>query len=89
MYACPHCNQPGLSVSRRMCLGPAIPAACTSCGQKIGAPWIKSLVALLPFGLGILGTAVAPSVVVSALSVLVGAAAMFALFFTFVPLEKR
>ncbi len=89
MYPCPHCNQPGLSVLRRAFLGPAIPATCTSCGQKIGVPWTRSLIAVVPFVLGMLGADLATSVAVSALSVLVGGAVMFALFFMFVPLEKR
>lgn len=89
MYACPHCNQPGLSVLRRAWLGPALPATCASCGRKIGVPWTKSLIALLPFLLGVAAAAVASSVALSALSVLAGTAAMFALFFRFVPLEKR
>jgi len=39
MYICPHCNQPGISVLRKLYLGPAIPATCKNCGKKVGVPW--------------------------------------------------
>ncbi|WP_191615370.1 hypothetical protein [Pelagicoccus enzymogenes] len=38
MQNCPHCNEPGLSVSRKLTLGPANAANCENCGKKIGVP---------------------------------------------------
>jgi hypothetical protein len=89
VYLCPHCNKPGISVLRRACLGPGIPATCTACGAKVGVPWGKSAIALLPFVLAILIAPSMPSMAVSVLVWLVGAVAMFVLFFTIVPLIKK
>ena len=88
-YSCPHCKQPGISALRRACLGPAIPATCSSCGRKVGVPWSKSCIASTPFVLAMLATALIPSVAVSAVVLVFGAVAMFALFFLYVPLERR
>ena len=53
MHACPHCGGPGISTLRRWSLGPALPATCQSCGRKIGVPWGRSMLTLVPFLLGI------------------------------------
>jgi hypothetical protein len=89
VYLCPHCNKPGISALRRACLGPAIPATCTACGAKIGVPRGKSAMALLPFLLAILVASFMPSLTLAVLVWLVGAAAMFVLSFTIVPLVKK
>jgi hypothetical protein len=89
MYACPHCQQPGISAMRRAFLGPATPATCVACGRKVGVPWGKSYVAVAPFALSFLGAAQMPSLALGALLVAVGAAAMFALFYLYVPLIAK
>ena len=89
MYLCPHCSKPGVSVLRRAFLGPAIAATCSSCGGKVGVPWGKSMIALSPFLLAILGSAFAPSFAAAAAIWVAGAVVMFVLFFTFVPLVKE
>jgi hypothetical protein len=89
VYLCPHCNKPGVSVLRRACLGPTIPATCTACGAKVGVPWDKSAIAFLPFLLAILVSPFIPSPVLTVLVWVIGAVAMFVVFFTFVPLIKK
>ena len=89
MYLCPHCNKPGISVLRRAYLGPGVPATCTACGAKVGVPWSKSAIALLPFLLAILVAPSMPSLALSVLVWLLGAVAMIVLFFTIVPLIKK
>ena len=89
MYLCPHCNKPGISVLRRACLGPGFPATCTACGAKVGVPWGKNAIALLPFLLAILIASFMPSLALAVLVWLVGAVAMLVLFFTIVPLIKK
>ena len=74
---------------RRAFLGPAVPAACSVCGRKIGVPYGKSIVAAAPLIAAILLGVIAPNLAVQVLELVVGAIAMFALFFKFVPLEKR
>jgi ribosomal protein S27E len=44
MQRCPHCGQSGISFTRKMFLGPAIPASCRVCGKLIGVPWSAMLV---------------------------------------------
>lgn len=89
MYACPHCNNPGISMLRRAFLGTAIPATCTSCGAKVGVPLGKSAVAFLPCLLAMVAARHLPTFTLAAIAWLVGAAAMFILWFTFVPLVKK
>ncbi len=89
-YLCPHCAEPGLSALRRSYLGPAVPARCTACGNKIGIPYGRSVVATIPFLVAIMFT---PLVIFEPLAVAAlitcGAIVMFALFYRWVPLEKR
>jgi len=37
-YACPHCNDDGISIIRKIFLGPVLPATCSKCGGKVGVP---------------------------------------------------
>ena len=89
MYTCPHCNQPGISVLRRAALGPATPATCTACGRKVGVPAGRTLVAVAPFIVAVTVAPYAPTPALSIAAWVVGALAMFVLFFKFVPLVKR
>jgi hypothetical protein len=43
---CPTCGERGLSVARKLSLGPARSILCASCGARIGVPWIPSLLVL-------------------------------------------
>jgi hypothetical protein len=89
MHACPHCNQPGISVLRRAFLGPAIPATCVACGRDVGVPWGKSLIALSPFLASRVFTPLLSSGPLAVAAVVVGAGATFALFYLCVPLVPR
>lgn len=53
---CPHCGKPGISILRKMCLGPAVPAKCELCGKKVGVPY-TSMLATIPFVAAILASA--------------------------------
>ncbi len=48
MHVCPHCQKPGISFARRMCLGPVNPATCRVCGGKVGVPY-SSMWTVFPF----------------------------------------
>lgn len=52
-------------------------------------PYGKSIVVVAPFIAAILFGVIAPNLAVHVLALVVGAIAMFALFFMFVPLVKR
>ena len=45
---CPHCNRPGISTLRRAFLGPALPAKCRNCGRRVGVPFARSFVVIMP-----------------------------------------
>lgn len=49
MYICPHCNKPGITLFRKLSLGPVLPATCKSCHKKVGGPYLSSLLAFTPF----------------------------------------
>ncbi|MGE0713074.1 MAG: hypothetical protein AB7N76_35145 [Planctomycetota bacterium] len=48
---CPRCGGPGITLLRKLSLGPALPATCASCGGKVGVPWRVLLFPVLPFTL--------------------------------------
>ena len=48
MYKCPHCGKPGISVWRKLCLGPLIPAICKQCGNEVGVPY-SAIFFIFPF----------------------------------------
>jgi uncharacterized membrane protein len=89
MLICPHCNQKGITYLRRSLLGPAVSAKCSACGEKIGVPWGKSALAILPAILAVfLGNQFlkAPEYY---FVVALGAVVMALLFFFYVPLIKK
>ena len=45
---CPHCGKPGISVMRKICLGPAWAATCRACGKKVGVPYKAMVLAAIP-----------------------------------------
>jgi hypothetical protein len=55
MLDCPHCQQPGVSVLRKLFLGPALPTTCHRCGQKVGVPYWSVLVGV-PYVLVLAGS---------------------------------
>ena len=54
MYLCPICNQPGIPVWYKLCLGPAFPARCKQCGKKVGLPsytMLTTITTVIPLAL--------------------------------------
>jgi len=64
-------------------------ATCSVCGQNVGVPWTRTLLAVLPFILAIAVSPLVESPVLRVVLWLLGAVATWFLFFTFVPLIKR
>ena len=84
---CPHCGKPGISIMRKMFLGPAVPATCQACGEKIGVPY-TAMLAGLPFLAAVVVTLSSPfGWKVAAWTG--GALAMSAIHYWWVPLERR
>jgi len=48
MYKCPHCGKPGISVWRKLCLGPLIPAICKQCGNEVWVPYSSAMFVMIP-----------------------------------------
>ncbi len=48
MFLCPHCNKPGITLIRKLFLGPALPATCKSCHKKVGVPYLSTFLACTP-----------------------------------------
>ncbi len=86
---CPQCQQPGMSALRFLHLGPALPSHCEYCGRRIGVPFGRSMLAILPFIAAILGAPFVESLPLRVATVVLGTAAMLGLWFFWVPLEKR
>lgn len=89
MYACPHCNKPGISLLSRATLGPALPAKCAACGAKVGVPWGSSFLALLPLMTGLLVSAFLTDRTLGAIALAVGACVTVLLSHKFVPLIRK
>ena len=89
MYACPHCNKPGISLLRRATLGPALPAKCAACGAKVGVPWGRSFLALVPLLAGLLVSTLPTNRTLGAVALVVGALVSLFLSHKFVPLIRK
>ena len=85
---CPHCGKPGITVMRKMSLGPAVPATCKSCGKKVGVPYIAML-AVIPFFAAIFGSALVEPFSLKAAICVGGVVAMTIIHMRWVPLEPR
>ena len=85
--ACPYCGKPGISVIRKMFLGPAVPATCKACGEKIGVPY-AAMFAGVPFVAAVLVTISSPFWLKATLWTL-GALMMSAIHYWWVPLQRR
>jgi hypothetical protein len=87
LLECPHCHQPSISIWRKMWLGPAASAKCSSCGGAVSVPW-SAMLAGTPFFAAILVT---PLISAAAAVVLwvAGAAVMAFLHYRFVPLIAK
>ena len=87
MYNCPHCGRPGISIIRKLFLGPGIPAKCRVCGRKVNVPR-TSMIAVIPF---VIGTSTARFVEAMAAKVLLwiaGFLVMIIIVELFFPLER-
>jgi hypothetical protein len=89
MYACPHCGKPGISLFRRACLGPAIPATCMTCGRKVGVSWGKSMMSSLPLIMAVIIAQFTRNAALSASIWITGIIVTFVLNFKFVPLVRK
>ncbi len=85
---CPHCGKPGISVIRKMCLGPAVPATCKACGKKVGVPY-KAMLAGVPFLAALLGSALVEPFALKAALWIGGFVVMAVIHMRWVPLEPR
>jgi hypothetical protein len=85
---CPHCGKPGISVFRKLCLGPAMPATCKVCGKKVGVPY-SSMLVVAPFIVAIVATAAVEPLALKAALWIVGFVVMAVIYMRWVPLEPR
>lgn len=89
MLRCPHCGGPGISTWRKIYLGPTFPANCRTCGRKIGVPYVRSLLGLLPILVASVAIVSVDAWSIRVLCVVVGAAGALYVFLRYVPLIQR
>ena len=85
---CPHCGKPGISVLRKMFLGPAVRTACKTCGEKVGVPWI-SMLGSIPAFVAVAAISLAESYEVKGVILLVTVVLLAIANLLWVPLERR
>ena len=85
---CPHCGNAGISVLRKMCLGPAVPATCKACGKKVGVPY-AAMLAAIPFLTAIAGSTLVEPFALKAVLWAGGFVVMAVCHMRWVPLEPR
>lgn len=85
---CPHCGKPGISMMRKLALGPAVPATCLSCKRKVGVPWC-SFLSGGPFVGAYLVFASTGNTQIGVAVLLLGGATTLVIHGRYVPLEKR
>jgi len=88
MCTCPHCNKPGVSLLRKLCLGPAMPATCKECGRKVGVPY-SSMLAFIPFGVAIILVQIVDSTTLQMGIWVVGFLLYAVIHMKFVPLVRK
>lgn len=88
MYKCPHCGEPGISKIRKLFLGPAVPATCKACGQKVGVPYTVMIIAL-PFLIALGLSVSVESFMIKVAIWIVGFLLMSTIHMLWIPLEKR
>lgn len=86
---CPHCEKPGISVLRKLFLGPALPATCKACGKKVGVPYTASLMANTPFLAAFVASFFVESFVFKAALWVAGIIVVTIIEIRWVPLEPR
>jgi hypothetical protein len=86
--SCPHCGKPGISILRRMCLGPAVPATCNACGKKVGVPY-TTMLAVIPFVAAILASGLIEHFALKAALWVSGCIVMIIIHLLCFPLEPR
>lgn len=85
---CPHCGNPGVSFLRKMYMGPAISAACRSCGKRVGVPYTAMLAIIPLLVVGPVALAV-ESHALGAVLLIAGFTAMSYIHMCWIPLEPR
>jgi len=86
---CPHCERHGITLLRKLFLGPAVPATCKECGRKIGVPYVYSLLAFIPGVVAIFGLGFVDPFAIKA-AILVGGVVVVSLLQVYwVPLARR
>ena len=89
LLSCPRCGYRGLSIVRKLFLGPALPARCKVCRRKVGVPYLKFLAAGIPLLAALLVFPVIQLRWAEALLGVLGFAATSLVVVYWVPLEKR
>ena len=85
---CPHCGKSGISVMRKMFLGPALTATCKACGKTVGVSYMAML-AIIPFLAGMYGTALVEPFPLKVVLGVGGFVVMAIIHILWVPLEPK
>ena len=86
---CPHCGKPGISLMRKMFLGPAVPATCKTCGKKVGVPYMSMLATIAFVAAALLGSALVEPLALEA-AIWIGCFVVVSVIhMRWVPLEPR
>jgi hypothetical protein len=88
MYKCPHCGEYGISMMRKMFLGPAYPATCKVCKKKVGVPY-TAMLAGIPFVIAIIIATLVDPIAVKVLLWNGGFILTAIIHMLWVPLEPR
>jgi hypothetical protein len=84
---CPHCGKRAIPFLRKAVMGPAVPAKCRCCGEKVGVPF-SSILTIIPIVLAIAAAQNVSSPATKALLWLAGVGIAVLLHWKFVPLVK-
>ena len=83
---CPHCGEIGISFIRKATLGPAFPAKCKVCGEKMTVKMLPLLLTSIPLLIPVImanSTGYTPEII---LAIITGLLATSSLTVRFVPL---
>jgi hypothetical protein len=89
MFECPHCSQPGITLTGRLFLGPSGTTDCTKCDKPVGADPDRVFTAASPAVASFFGSFFVSSVTAHVLVIVPGVVLSVVLLLTYATLVRR
>jgi hypothetical protein len=89
MFKCPHCRQPGITLTGRLFLGPSGTTDCTKCNKAVGADPDRVISAAAPAVASFFGSFFVSSLMAHVLVIVPGIVLSVVMLLTYATLVRR